>query len=328
MRTWKALLIVGVVAALAGLTLAHDEDSSSRSRVQILHMDQDGDHHQRSWVFDEDRGFLGVHLGRDENGRGARITTVLEDSAAEEAGLRDGDVITGLNGEEIRNPGDLTRAMRGLEPGDEVELEILRDGRGENLAVELGEHPRSFSFAFGDEEDGPFGFSFDMDDLDGHLADLHERLQDLDFGDFGGSFVMDLDDFGGSNMMHFGHGRPRLGVQVIQPTAELRQHLGSTEDLGILVGKVLPGTVAEEAGVQVGDLIVAVDDDEIADAGDLTRALERRAGRDITLELVRDGRTVRLDATLAADEDEDDTFRGPAQRMRQPLKQTSPAQKT
>ena len=323
MRTWKVLLIVGVVAALAGLALASDEGSSNRGRVQILHMDEHGDRQERSWVFGGDRGFLGVNLGRDEDGRGARIVTVLEDSAAEEAGLRDGDVITGLNGEEIGDSRDLIHSMHGLEAGDEVELEILRDGRVETLRVELGEHPRSF--AFGDEEGGDFEFSFDMGDLDEHLAELHERLQDLDFGDLGGSFVMDLDHFGGPGLMHFGHGRPRLGVQVIQPTAELRQYLGGSEDLGILVGKVIEGTAAEKAGVMVGDLIVAVDDDEITNAGDLTRALQRRAGKDIVLEVVRDGRTVRLDATLAADED--DEFRGPAQRMRQPLKQTTPSQK-
>ena len=159
----------------------------------------------------------------------------------------------------------------------------------------------------------------------GHLAGLHERRPVLASGALGGSFVMNLDPLGGPNLLHFGHGRPRLGVQVIQPTAELRQHLGGSEDLGILVGKVFEGTAAEKAGVMVGDLIVAVGDDEIANAGDLTRALQRRAGKDIVLEVVRDGRTVMLDATLAADED--DEFRGPAQRMRQPLKQISPAQR-
>lgn len=325
MRTWKVLLVVGVVAALAGLALAHDEGSSNRGRVQIIQMDEHGDKHERSWSFGGDRGFLGVHLGRDEDGRGARIMTVLEDSAAEEAGLLDGDVITGLNGETIGGPQDLTRAMRGLEPGDEVELEFLRDGHGETMTVELGGHPRFFSFAFGDEEDGPFEFSLDMGDLDERLADLHQRLQDMHLGDLGGSFVMDLHNFGGPGLLHFGHNRPQLGVQVIQPTAELRQHLGSSENLGILVGKVLPGTVAEAAGVQVGDLIVAVNDDEITNARDLTRALQRRSGQDITLEVVRDGRTVMLDATLAADEDRDS--RGPIQPMRRQLDQATPSQR-
>ncbi len=78
-----AALVVGVVVALAGLVLASDEGSSNRGRVQILHMDEHGDRHERSWMFGEDRGFLGVNLGRDEDGRGARIETVVEDSAAE-----------------------------------------------------------------------------------------------------------------------------------------------------------------------------------------------------------------------------------------------------
>jgi membrane-associated protease RseP (regulator of RpoE activity) len=247
--------------------------------------------------------------------------TVLEDSPAEEAGLRDDDVIIGLDGDEIRDHRDLSRGLNGLEAGDEVELEILRDGRSEMLTVELGEHPNFFAFAFGDDEDTPFHFSFDMDDLDDRLAELHERLEDMDFG---GSFSMDFDG-PGRRFLRFGSSKPRLGVQVIQPTPELREHLGSSEDLGVIVGKVLSGMPAENAGVLVGDLIVAVDDQEISDADDLVRALERSAGGEITVEVIRDGRTVMLEAVLA--EEDDDEFRGPARRMRQPLKPRIPSEK-
>jgi predicted metalloprotease with PDZ domain len=323
MRNWKMFLVLALAAAVVGLTMAHEENSSSRGRVHVMSVDENGEGHQRSWVFDEDRGFLGVRLESDDNRRGARIVHVLEDTAAERAGLQDGDVITAVDGDEVRSPRDLTRSLRGLEPGDEVDLEVERDGRTEKLTVELGEHPTHFSFAFGSDEDHAPFFHFDMDELDGHLADLHERLQDMDFGN---GFAFEMDDEDGPSVFRFRHGKPRLGVQVMQLTAELREHMGAPEDLGILVGKVLPGTAAEEAGVQVGDLIIAVDDDEIRNAGDLTRALARRAGGEIVLEVVRDGRTVTLDAYL--DEDEDDSFRGPARRMRlAPTAPKVPAQK-
>jgi S1-C subfamily serine protease len=125
-----------------------------------------------------------------------------------------------------------------------------------------------------------------------------------------------------------GHGRPRLGVQVIQPTEELRSHLGGPEDAGILVGKVLEDTPADEAGLLVGDLIVAVDDREIRDTGDLLSALERAGGGEIILEVVRDGRTLILDVLLPEEEDRyEPRHRRGTRPMRQPARQATPAER-
>lgn len=46
---------------------------------------------------------------------------------AANAGLQAGDVITKVNGEEVKDAGDLTRQIGLMKPGDKVELSYLRD---------------------------------------------------------------------------------------------------------------------------------------------------------------------------------------------------------
>ena len=47
---------------------------------------------------------------------------------AAEAGLKSGDVITKLNGQEIKDAADLTRHVGAMKPGDKAEIAYLRDG--------------------------------------------------------------------------------------------------------------------------------------------------------------------------------------------------------
>jgi hypothetical protein len=99
--------------------------------------------------------------------------------------------------------------------------------------------------------------------------------------------------------------RPRLGVQLVQPTPELREHLGGDGEVGLLVSKVIADTPAEEAGIRVGDLIVAVDGEEIAGTGELRRALRERVGETFPIDVVRDGRPAVITVTLPEEDDED-----------------------
>ena len=70
--------------------------------------------------------------------RGALVTEVVPDSAAEEAGLEVGDVIVSIDGDEIAQATEVRAAILDKEPGDEVELGIEREGEEETLEVTLG----------------------------------------------------------------------------------------------------------------------------------------------------------------------------------------------
>ncbi len=60
--------------------------------------------------------------------RGAYVERVTENSAAEEAGIREGDVITGIDDTQVRNPAELIETVGRKRPGDEVLVRYYRNG--------------------------------------------------------------------------------------------------------------------------------------------------------------------------------------------------------
>jgi S1-C subfamily serine protease len=86
-----------------------------------------------------ERPFLGVTSA--PHPAGAEVQGVTPGGPADGAGLRAGDVITGVDGAPVGDPDDLSRLVSGLEPGDEVEVEVNRDGEERTFDVELGTRP-------------------------------------------------------------------------------------------------------------------------------------------------------------------------------------------
>ncbi|HSK99299.1 MAG TPA: trypsin-like peptidase domain-containing protein [Rubrobacteraceae bacterium] len=72
---------------------------------------------------------------------GALVSEVESGSAADEAGVRSGDVIVALGDAPIESTGDLLGALRDYQPGDSAELTIVRDGEEQTVDVTLDERP-------------------------------------------------------------------------------------------------------------------------------------------------------------------------------------------
>jgi S1-C subfamily serine protease len=294
--SWMGAIAAMLVAGSATAIAAGDEDKEidverHEGKITIVRVDEDGNRHVETIEYDGDepRAFLGVVTERVDEG-GARITRVVDESAAEEAGLEKGDVIVGFDGMDIDGSTSLLRAVLGAEPGDRVDVEIERDGRDETVAVELGKR-----------ELGAYALA--LGDLEGHLEGLGERLGELDIHipdiELPDVYLHDLHAFA----------KPKLGVELVQPTPELREHYGAPSDAGVIVGKLLEGMPAEDSGIRVGDVIVSANGHEIADAGDLVEVLHELDGEELELELIRDGRSIALDVYIP--EEEDDTPSGP-----------------
>ncbi len=73
---------------------------------------------------------------------GALVERVVPGSAAQEAGVHTGDIITALGDAEVRSYGDLLGALRDHEPGDTVTLTVFRNGEETQLEVTLGKTAR------------------------------------------------------------------------------------------------------------------------------------------------------------------------------------------
>lgn len=97
------------------------------------------------------RAYLGIYgqdLNRNlaralelDNSQGIIVTTVQEGTPAEEAGLREGDVIKTLNGKQIQNYANFRTTIATSDPDNEITLGIFRDGEEQELTVTLGELP-------------------------------------------------------------------------------------------------------------------------------------------------------------------------------------------
>jgi S1-C subfamily serine protease len=100
---------------------------------------------ERRFAFiDGDRPRLGVTIGDDDQGpvEGVHVRGVTPGSAASEAGLRAGDILTSVNGEALSAENSdaansrLLDFMAGIEAGDKIDLEYLRDGKVGRVEVE------------------------------------------------------------------------------------------------------------------------------------------------------------------------------------------------
>ncbi|MGH3062665.1 MAG: S1C family serine protease, partial [Gaiellaceae bacterium] len=83
---------------------------------------------------------LAQQAGLDAD-EGVAVLTVVEGSGAEEAGIEPGDVIVSAGGEPLRSVEDLFEILRNRNPGDRLELEIVRSGEDRTITVELTGRP-------------------------------------------------------------------------------------------------------------------------------------------------------------------------------------------
>jgi len=88
-----------------------------------------------------EHAYLGVATEDRADGDGAGIAGVRPGTPAESAGLRNGDVVTEIDGARVADADELRRLIDAKSPGDAVELTILRGGTERTLEVELGARP-------------------------------------------------------------------------------------------------------------------------------------------------------------------------------------------
>ena len=72
---------------------------------------------------------------------GALVKRVMEDSPAEKAGLKAGDVIVKINTKKIDDSADVMRTVNYYDPGEKVAVHVVRKGKKKTVWVKLGKKP-------------------------------------------------------------------------------------------------------------------------------------------------------------------------------------------
>ena len=90
-----------------------------------------------------------------------------------------------------------------------------------------------------------------------------------------------------------------LGVAVRPVTPEIADSSGLKEPKGVVIESVVEGSPAEKAGIQKGDVIVAVNDQPVAAPQELTRRIVGTApGTRVDISIVRKGKSLHLPVEL------------------------------
>lgn len=81
---------------------------------------------------------IGIVINTSARIAGAEVTEITPGSGAEKAGIQEGDIITRLNGVPVAGGTELVANILNFQPGDTVEITLVRDGKRVNLDVVLG----------------------------------------------------------------------------------------------------------------------------------------------------------------------------------------------
>ncbi len=187
---------------------------------------------------------------------GVLINDIADDSPAQTAGLEPKDIILSWNGAKVTDSEALSELVRASSIGDKVTLTIDRGGKEMSLPLEIGERREPSLYGYFGEE----GFGGDADDQ------FPNGMQFLD------------------NFKTTG-----IGVSMQSLSGDLGEYFGVTDGKGALITEVLEDTPAEKAGLKVGDVVVAVNDETVESPGDVSSELRGKdRGEQVELTIIRD----------------------------------------
>lgn len=226
---------------------------------------------------------------------GVKIDEVTQDSAAEKAGIRAGDVVVDYDGERVRSARQFTRLVQETPEGRSVAIGLMRDGKKQtvNATPENGR----MTWNLGPEMDramreagrGMREFRFDAPTFDFHFDDRGHEPGDREPRRFEYRVP-------GGMLPYISGSRGRLGVSVQSLTPDLEEYFGAKGG-GALVSGVTKESAAAKAGVKAGDVITSINGRRVTDSDDLVRELDDLTG-EVTIVLIRDKKEMTLKATL------------------------------
>ncbi len=93
--------------------------------------------------------------------------------------------------------------------------------------------------------------------------------------------------------------RPWISINAVDVNPKLVAYYNLPINKGVIITNVVPGGMAYESGVEVGDIIIRIDDTEINSVRDLVKVINKhKVGDRITMELFRGKDKIQIDTKL------------------------------
>ena len=139
-------------------------------------------------------------------------------------------------------------------------------------------------------------------DMDGRLVGINTAIISPAGGNVGIGFAVPVDLMRRvlSQLIEYGEvKRGQLGVIIQDVTPDLAEALGLDAAQGAVVSQVMDDSAASKAGIEVGDVIIVIDDAAVVDGSDLRNRIGlTRAGTEVELTILREGKRLEVEATI------------------------------
>jgi serine protease Do len=211
---------------------------------------------------------------------GAYITEVISDTPADTAGLEVGDIILAVEGQEVNADNSLADLIQGYQPDDTIQLNVQKAGASEPVEIEvtLGENPNTLGQAY-------LGITYNY---------RSRQNQEMPF------FQLPEQAPGeGDN----GESSPFDGL----PLEPVLPSLPEGVSKAVLVSEVISGSPADQAGLEAGDLITAVDGEAIGEAEalvDIVQGLQPGDSLELTVYRAGQSSSSTIEVTLGENPDQ------------------------
>ena len=222
-------------------------------------------------------GFFGVSPHNEEDGGDMDGVTVeiVGSSTAEEIGLKDGDIITRINGYPILDWDDVTTAIGNTSPGDPVEVNFTRGGQ----EMQGKGAVKSYRDVYPEDEDESMDLDIDWDEM----RDVD--VQSADDANF--EWDEQSDD------------RAFLGIYIDMISEKKAEKLGFDNPYGSYVSGVIKNTAAEKAGIKPLDYIYGIDEYRVGENQSLGGILKKYKPDDkATIHFIRKAKKMSASTTF------------------------------
>jgi serine protease Do len=213
------------------------------------------------------RPLLGVTTDKDD--KGLVVMSVSDNSGAQKAGLKEGDILTMINNTPVKSPEELTATIRKQKPGDVVDVTFLRGGKSQKVKATLGKTTESFTFN-SDE------FKFNFEDGKPYTFTMPRVPAAPRAPYFEGEMP---------RVQVYGYGTPKYGMNI-QDDEDRR---------GVKVTDVDDEGNAWKGGLREDDIITELDGEKITGVDELKEKLAtKKDNPTVILKVLRDGKTENL----------------------------------
>ena len=80
---------------------------------------------------------LGIKAQDTEEGKGVKVLDVADESLAEKAGIKEGDIITEFDGKTINSADDLAEAAQDAREKSSMKVQLTRDGKSQTIEIKI-----------------------------------------------------------------------------------------------------------------------------------------------------------------------------------------------